>query len=529
MTEKERLKNIAENEKLLQELGIAGGGSEIIGAAPKKLASTDAAKRKRKRTQTTPKPAAAPQRLSARLQGVKAEAEAFSTERASKETRHEDLDLTAMTRSDMDEQETKRLQNALSVTVPAKQALLEEPKTDLEALLRSMRLSSYARVAEKRIYSMLYHPTLDKDLVFTGDQDGVLGIWDALAPTPEEDNDGNGMSQGVSFPLQLHAHFAIACLRMDPCNHDRIYASSYDTSVRVFSLASQTSSEVWAGRKGVQLGEFAILAPQQHAFEATPTPVPQLDERSLWIADHRGGLLHIETRSMEPTARRWQVSEKKIGGMAVNPAVPYCIATASNDRTVRMFDVRMLRNVPETPEAPVKVVGDDLDALESIFKTAQLDARGDSAACTSVDFSPTGECLAGVCYNDTVNLWDIEPAWLSHKNADEAHRTSASTRQRHVLAAPRIFPHNNQTGRWVTLFRARWNTNTTLEPHFSIGSMMRDVEIYGKDGRRMATLYDPDWITAIPAVTCMHPVAPARLAAGNGSGRCNLWIPKRDE
>lgn len=56
-----------------------------------------------------------------------------------------------------------------------------------------------------------------------------------------------------------------------------------------------------------------------------------------------------------------------------------------------------------------------------------------------------------------------------------------------------------------------------------MGSMTRHTEIYGKDGRCMARLYDPNWITAVPAVTAMHPLLPARIATGNGSGRCAFW------
>lgn len=73
-SEKERLANIAENERLLQELGIAGGGSSVLGTVPQKRGPNDAARRQRKRAQTEEKPTRVqPKRTSARLQGAKPE------------------------------------------------------------------------------------------------------------------------------------------------------------------------------------------------------------------------------------------------------------------------------------------------------------------------------------------------------------------------------------------------------------------------------------------------------------------------
>lgn len=228
----------------------------------------------------------------------------------------------------------------------------------------------------------------------------------------------------------------------------------------------------------------------------------------------------------------------------MNPAAPHCLATASNDRTVRVFDVRMLRTVPELSEAPVKLASDEMEALDALYSQVQLDAAHKKMACTSIDFSPDGRHLAGLCYDDTLSIWDMEPAWLSRQASSVSTNTrraktgkltdwikpedtaAVPPRPASLLAHPHVQTHNNQTGKWVTLFRASWHRNDQLEPHFSLGSMTRHAEIYGKDGRLMASLYDPDWVTAVPAVTAMHPLLPAKMATGNGSGRCMLWTAR---
>lgn len=209
---------------------------------------------------------------------------------------------------------TQRLQAALHVdSASLATDDVAKPPTELETLLRSMQIRSHARVAQKRIYSMLYHPSLDKELVFTGDQEGVLGVWDCLAPAASDDEEEGAMPSGSSFALRLHARSAIGCLRMDPGSQDRLYSSSHDASLRVFSLSTGVSSEIWSAPEQVQLCEFDVLAPQIHAAAASATPAPQLDEHSVWVSDHRGGVLHLDLRSKAPVVRRWQLSEKKVG------------------------------------------------------------------------------------------------------------------------------------------------------------------------------------------------------------------------
>lgn len=210
----------------------------------------------------------------------------------------------------------------------------------------------------------------------------------------------------------------------------------------------------------------------------------------------------------------------------------------------------MLKTVSdETINAPSKPSQEDLDKMEALYGKAQLASKVKKMACTSVDFSPNGTHLAGVCYDDTLSLWDLDPAWLSREPILQEKKARLSTksgkltdwfpsttgpqravseRPKQLLDHPNTLIHNNQTGKWVTLFRATWHQNQQLEPHFSIGGMTRHAEIYGKDGRLMASLFDPNWITAIPAVIAMHPIAPARIATGNGSGRCAFWAPPSD-
>lgn len=77
----------------------------------------------------------------------------------------------------------------------------------------------------------------------------------------------------------------------------------------------------------------------------------------------------------------------------------------------------------------------------------------------------------------------------------------------------------------MTVLRARWSTVPSLPPHVHIGSMERSVDLYSPDGTSIAHLYDPDYITAVPAVTACHPTRPDRYYGGSASGKISFWAP----
>ncbi|GAK61973.1 WD40 repeat-like protein [Moesziomyces antarcticus] len=630
--EQERLKNIRENERLMKELGVMGGSSAIGGPPPKRATPSKPRKPATPKSKSDSTPTRImPTRSSARLAGHEAdsetlkrkyEKEAEEAQRAAdaaKRARHQQFDLSGMTGGELEEEAILALEATLSslASNAASAAELVDIKhenkrratkqeddqhsadrTELEHILNKMTLKSAAKVTPRRIYSMAYHPAIDKDLIFVGDKEGAIGVWDA-APVAssstngvktEDDEDAaedDTFPEGTAWTLQVHGRSPVTCIKFDPVNHNSAFSSSYDSTVRKLDLATGKSDEVWAGEEDVLLSIFDILSPSTHAGAYIDTPHPSLDERSMWIADHRGGLLHIDLREKTRrgnNTRRWQVCEKKIGAMSLNRAAPHCVATASLDQHIRLFDVRALASVvKETAEAPYNYKGVDADDLEAAQSKAQFAANKARQACTSVDFSPRGDQLVGVSYDDVVKVWSMDPGWLysehglknkaaitgavngaakgarrggagvkkeeaepkkgalstwlssfnplkTEEEVKEAIQTAKATapakdRPQDVLEDPVRIPHNNQTGKWLTMFRAKWNANPTLEPHFSIGSMTRRAEIYAADGTLLRTLWDENLVTAVPAVTAMHPTRPARLVTGNASGRCTFWSP----
>ncbi|KDN44146.1 WD40 repeat-like protein [Tilletiaria anomala UBC 951] len=533
----------------MRELQVLGGSEEL--GLPK--AKPDQVKKKpSSRPRKTPPAPKRDQpiratRSSARLQGFEAENESLKrkhdeeAEQArlaaeqAKKAKHEDHNLATLTEGLLGEEESELLrQSLLQASMSARPtqtpedyrpARLSSDAQELSKILNRMSLQSTSKVTAARVYSMIYHPSEEKDLVFMGDKEGNIGVWDALVDEAETNDDADTLQEGKAWSLHTHGRSPVTCLRFDPVDSDCLFSSSYDSTIRMLSLTSSTSSEVWGGQEDVLLSIFDILAPAIHPSAFTHTPSPGADERSIWIGDHRGGLVHLdirENKTRRGSSRRWQVCEKKIGAMSVNQVAPHCIATASLDQHVRLFDVRALKSIKLTPDAPANYKGVDVEMLQKTHDTAQVASHQAKRACTSVDFSPRGDKLVAVTYDDMVKVWDTNLSTLKVKATLKGK--ASSDNHADTLASSGIsIPHNNQTGRWLTLFRAVWNRNPDLPPHFSMGAMNHRAEIYSADGILLRALHDEAHVTAVPAVTAMHPRRPGRLATANASGRTTLW------
>lgn len=86
-----------------------------------------------------------------------------------------------------------------------------------------------------------------------------------------------------------------------------------------------------------------------------------------------------------------------------------------------------------------------------------------------------------------------------------------------------IVRHNNQTGRWVTILKPKWQAAPRDNiQKFVIGNMNRFVDVFAADGEQLAQL-DGEEITAVPAVAHFHPTMDW-VAGGNSSGKLTLWM-----
>ncbi|KAK3052693.1 hypothetical protein LTR09_006175 [Extremus antarcticus] len=502
-----RQEKIAKNQALLQQLQLDAAQAGVASKAKAK-SSAHSAGQKRKRTveKKIKEEDNGPRRTSARLQGIIADsevahvkeekdAEAFREEQKIKRQRvSEDINLLDAV---VNGQTWNRSGNWLSAVGPAQpgertftvQDVKDTTDKELKALRERMSnlqlwenmSPARIKITPERIYSLGFHPTEDKALVFAGDKLGNLGLFDGSQKTKSEptDEDEEGDEDEVEPAIstfKIHTR-TISAFQFSPHDPNALLSASYDSSIRKLDLAHGTAVEIYAP------GDRSADEP------ISGVELSRTDPNLLHFSTLSGsfGLHDLRTPSTE-TVELFQLSEKKIGGFSLHPASPHLLATASLDRTLKLWDLR-------------KITGKGPNRSPALL--AEHESR---LSVSHASFNAAGQ-IATASYDDTVKIHTVPT------NPTDTLDSSPST----------VIPHNNQTGRWVTILRAQWQ----LQPpdgiqKFAIGNMNRFVDIYTGEGKQVAQL-GGEGITAVPAVAMLHPTQ-EWVAAGTASGKLCLWL-----
>ncbi|KAI0810927.1 WD40-repeat-containing domain protein [Irpex lacteus] len=480
----------------------------------------------------------------------KAEEERLAEEERAREAskpRHDDLEMNTL----LDDQDassvmalTSSLQVALETSQPVRVGNQEDftydsdhggkkkEKREVEGLKEvfgGMKVVSRAKVTKERVYCAAYHPEVTKDLIFLGDKNGSLGIWDARAQAdvPDDDVDDTATparstddGEGKHWRMQLHwpatASSSISAIKFDPTDSHSVLTSSYDCTLRQTSLTTGISREL------IHTEDLHI-----QSFDLTPSG------HEIWLSDRSGGVTHLDLREDNKGGKgkgRWyQLSAAKIGCVSVNPVDPVFLLTASNSRALRVWDVRNLQTLSKTRPDPVEI---PFDEIEEVVQAQTSNVKGGKGgkgmkglmrgewrhgqSASSAYWDPHGRRVVSTSYDNSIKLWDIPPSFLQNPGPFPTFRPATTV------------THNCQTGKWVTILRAQWSPNPDAYPHITIGNMDHSIDVRTCKGELVAKLHDPA-LTAVQAVTCSHPRIVERVASGNARGRCVLWAPAEDK
>lgn len=267
------------------------------------------------------------------------------------------------------------------------------------------------KITPERVYAMAFHPSETKPLIFAGDKMGHLGVFDASQEKPETgDDEDDDDPDPVLTTLKPHTR-TISAMMVHPSKPTSLYTASYDSSIRELDLEKTTSVEKY-GPKSTNIDEALSgidMAPE--------------DPNTLYWTTLNGtfGRYDMRSKLSDKTVTHWQLSEKKIGGFSLNPSQPHYFATASLDRTMKLWDLRKLSTTEPVPVA-------EHESRLSISHAA---------------FNAAGQ-IATTSYDDTIKLYDLGAkgisSWKSgHTLSDKEFRPDTVVR------------HNCQTGRWVTM------------------------------------------------------------------------------
>ncbi|KIX01835.1 uncharacterized protein Z518_09562 [Rhinocladiella mackenziei CBS 650.93] len=519
--EKQRLANIAERDallkKLTQDAQQAGLYSKPATGAGTHKGQKRPAKRKEHPTKRVKQEEVLPRRTSSRLAGIQADSEVAKQkadeeyEKAKEAERQKRLRVTG----DLNFADGSSLIGTdvilKGVAKPYERTFHEEDirqtsDKGLKALrerMSSLQLwnawePNRIKITHERIYSMAFHPTTSKPIVFAGDKMGTLGIVDAsqepVKAVKQEDEEEEDEDPQITN-IKPHTR-TISAMHTHPSKPETLYTASYDSSIRATDLQKAVAVEVYGPTN------------KEDDEPVSGIDMAALDPNILYFATLNGAFGKFDMREPPSSAELYQLSEKKIGGFSLNPLAPHYVATASLDRFLRLWDLRKISKKLPT------LVGEHESRL-SVSHAA---------------FNTAGQ-VATTSYDDTIKIHSfgvIHNVRSNSKKGTIALENMSSWKPGFQLDEDAMKPevvvrHNNQTGRWTTILKPRWQ----MYPEDNIqklvvGNMNRFVDMYAGDGTQLAQL-GGEGITAVPAVAVLHP-SKEWVAGGTSSGKLTLWM-----
>ncbi|GAQ45212.1 hypothetical protein AtubIFM55763_005449 [Aspergillus tubingensis] len=531
--EKQRLANIAERDALLKKLTMEAQSSGLFPPKMPKPAAKDQSRTKKKTPvkkikEETPQP----RRMSSRLRGIAAESEVAKRKAEEEyEARQEAERAKRVRKSDnfsfsdiMVNGQKLPADGLIGVDVVTKGVAIPYQRTfgddeiqkttdkDLKALRKEMNgltlwdawEPNRIKLTPERVYAMTFHPTESKPLIFAGDKMGHLGILDASQEKPtsiksESDEDDSSDSEDpdpVLTTVKPHTR-TISSMHIHPSTPTTLYTASYDSSIRAMDLEKSTSVEKYA--------------PESTSSDEPISGIDMaLDDPNVLYWTTLDGAFGRHDIRTDPTASgtvtTWQLSEKKIGGFSLYPTQPHYFATASLDRSMRLWDLRMLQKPKRSKRGGGEDEGEGPTPVGEHYSRLSV---------SHAAFNSAGQ-IATSSYDDTLKIYDLKKKGIS--SWDVGHAVGEDE-----LGPDTVVRHNCHTGRWVTILRPQWQLNPQSHiQRFCIGNMNRFVDIYSGEGDQLAQL-GGEGITAVPAVAVFHR-SRNWVAGGTASGKICLWM-----
>ncbi|XP_062357509.1 WD repeat-containing protein 76 [Cinclus cinclus] len=259
--------------------------------------------------------------------------------------------------------------------------------------------------------------------------------------------------------------FQVSCMHFSPCNPAHLLSLSSDC-LRCADVTRAVFDEVCRSEDNFSCFDFL----EENACTA--------------IVSHWDGAVAVVDRRTPGVSSELSadIGFGRTRTVHVHPVnKQYFLAAGSVD--VCVFDVRYLKAKGNKP-------------LSSL--------TGHTKSVASAYFSPaTGSRVVTVCADDKLRVYDT---------------TSLSS----TVTLLSSIRHNNNTGRWLTRFRAIWDPKQ--EHCFLVGSMAqpRQIQVFQDTGNLLHSFYNMDCLTSVCSINVVHP-SQNILVGGNSSGRLHVF------
>lgn len=351
------------------------------------------------------------------------------------------------------------------------------------------------KLVPNRITSVMMHLATENRLVAGGDTNGNVGFW---APDAEHDS---GYSLSLFKP---HGRTISRIVERVDSPH-QLLTASYDGSCRIIDLCKLKSSQA------LSLGDADV-----------PVGVSDLaviDQNLIYLTTLDGQFYRQDMREKLDKITCLRLHDKKIGGFTVNPNTNYQAATASLDRTLRIWDLRNIK--PENSVSDFEEEGLSSPHLYGAFSSR--------LSISNVDWNQNNHLVCNG-YDDKIQIFDYSgkqgKMGVITEWSDTFRPPTKDVDENGVpfnLKSFKSISHNCQTGRWVSILKARWQKKPADGfQKFAIANMNRSIDIFLETGEHLANLLDYERLTAVPAVIAIHPTQ-NWVVGGTASGKVCIF------
>ncbi|XP_015365077.1 PREDICTED: WD repeat-containing protein 76-like [Diuraphis noxia] len=265
----------------------------------------------------------------------------------------------------------------------------------------------------------------------------------------------------------------VNCISFCTWDPYKLFSTSHDGSVRCGDIVKRTFDIIykteWKGQSKSKMN---------HATWHTEF------ERNLLIGNGSGHVDMIDTRTPDKIINTAWCHERSVRTVQCHPLEKHYFLTSSGIGEVSLWDIRNMTD-------------------QSINPVLQFEHP---KSLTSAFFSASGSKMVSTCNDDNLRIF----------NTDRLN--SSCTKPINII------PHNNHTGRWLSVFKAKWNPGRDNE--FFVGSMLspKRIQVYNSAGHVLHILQSTDMTTYCPVIE-VHPTQ-AIYVGGNGSGRLHIFSTK---
>ncbi|NWW77265.1 WDR76 protein, partial [Climacteris rufus] len=323
-----------------------------------------------------------------------------------------------------------------------------------------LREENIRKVVKARVCSLAIHPSESTILVAAGDKWGHVGLW----------NVGCQSEEGAH--TFIPHNFQVNCMHFSPCNPAQLLSLSNDT-LRCGDVTRAVFDEICRSEEDFSSFDFLEESGCSALLGLWDGRVAVVDRRTPGAAAELCaaiGFRRTRTVHVHPLSKQ------------------YFLAAGSVD--VCVFDVRFLRAKGSRPVSSLP---------------------GHTRSVASAYFSPvTGSRVVTVCADDKLR------EQTGHKCQFKILQLLGML----LLSFP--CSHNNNTGRWLSRFRAVWDPKQ--ERCFLVGSMAqpRQIHAFQDTGELLHSFCNPACLASVCSINVVHPSRDI-LVGGNSSGRLHVF------